>query len=150
MNSTDPTHITLPGKLSSKTTLAPLFWDLMEFEPNEFTGDHCMICGRTSPLNNHHMVKRSAGNLILEDGSIVPKPEITLCGIGYNLRDADGNYYCHGKAHNGLLFFRNNDGVLEFLDLTSPEFETNPWETHHVITYQEALEMNGWRPVYGY
>ena len=147
MNSHDPVHIELPGKLSSKTTLAPIFWPLLEFGEREYVSDHCLICGRANPLNNHHIVRKSAGNIVLENGEKVAKPLITLCGFGNHLRDADGRYYCHGKAHNGLLFFRNNNGRLEYLDLTLPEFETVSSEE---ITYQKALTLNGWRPIYGY
>lgn len=44
--------------------------------------DRCVICGRRYPLNQHHIVPRSAGNLFDEDGNKLPKPTITLCGIG--------------------------------------------------------------------
>lgn len=60
--------------------------------------DHCVVCGRTYPLNRHHVVPRSAGELHV-DGRMVPKPTITLCGCG----NASG---CHGKAHSHRLHFR--------------------------------------------
>ena len=41
----------------------------------------CAVCGRAAPLNQHHMVRRSAGAMF-RDGVEVPKPTITLCGLG--------------------------------------------------------------------
>lgn len=140
--------VEIPFELSTKSTLAPIYWPLMLLDDHK--AEFCLICGRAKPLNDHHIVFRSAGNLIKLDGTVVPKPVITLCGFGNIEGDADGNFYCHGKAHNGLLFFRNNDQVLEFLDLTSPEFWSESEKTFHEVSYLEALSMNGWRPVYGY
>lgn len=60
--------------------------------------DHCVVCGRTRPLNQHHVVRRGAGNLY-RDGARLDKPTLTLCGSG----NASG---CHGLAHEGRLHFR--------------------------------------------
>lgn len=111
---------------------------------------HCAICGRPAPLNQHHMVRRGAGTLH-RGGVEVPKPTITLCGYGNNLRDADGRYWCHGLAHHQMLHFRWVDdeptrptdqnehppcaGHLEYLRTAEP------------TDYQVALGMDGWRRV---
>lgn len=95
----------------------------------------CAICGRTYPLNKHHIVRRSAGKMFDEDGREIEKPTITLCGFGNNLKDADGREYCHGLAHHNRLHFRWNEDV-------------NWWEyliTEEPVKYSKALEMEGWR-----
>lgn len=112
--------------------------------------DHCAICGRPGPLNQHHMVRRGAGALY-RGGVEVPKPTITLCGYGNNLRDADGRYYCHGLAHHLMLHFRWVDDAP-----TRPALATeHPPCAGHVeyiktaepTDYQTALGMEGWRRV---
>ena len=114
----------------SKTTLARMYWPLMELESTR--GDRCEVCGRAWPLNSHHIVRRGAGNLYA-DGKPLPKPTITLCGMGNVLRDADGRLYCHGAAHSGMLHFRNNHGQREYL-FTDP------------MPYFEALQVEeGWK-----
>lgn len=96
------------------------------------------------------MVFRSAGRLY-RGGREVPKPTITLCGFGNNLRDADGRYYCHGLAHHRMLHFRwvlaparfqedngmaqMGGGHLEYIRTDGP------------TKYAEALEMQGWKKV---
>lgn len=67
--------------------------------------DHCAICGRAWPLNQHHVVRRGAGE-VYRHGVPLPKPTITLCGSGNALADADGRRYCHGMAHHQMLHFR--------------------------------------------
>ena len=118
----------------SKTTLSEIWWPLMGKEFPRL--DPCAICGRTSPLNEHHIVKRSAGKLFDEQGREVAKPTITLCGIGNHGGDGSGRLYCHGKAHAGLLHFRwvgdDETGHLEHLLLTEP------------TDYLTALGMQGW------
>ena len=113
----------------------------------------CAVCGRPYPLNQHHMVRRGAGKLY-RDGIELPKPTITLCGLGNHLRDADGRYYCHGLAHANMLHFRwvpgetvpghfgnygrmegGVGGYLEYLLLEVP------------ASYADALGMDGWRPL---
>lgn len=91
----------------------------------------CAVCGRRFPLEQHHIVWRSWGK-VFKDGKEVRKPTITLCGFGNNLRDADGRYYCHGKAHHRMLHFKY-DGALMCL------------ETEEPVSYQDALGMEGWR-----
>lgn len=96
----------------------------------------CAVCGRPHPLEQHHVVFRSAGTAYGEDGCELVKPTVTLCGFGNNLRDADGRYYCHGLAHARRLHFRWVDdgwGHWEYLLLEEP------------ASYEDALEMGGWR-----
>jgi hypothetical protein len=95
--------------------------------------DHCAICGRLHPIEQHHMVRRSAGELF-RHGKKVPKPTITLCGFGNTLKDPDGRFYCHGMAHAHMLHFRFTDR-LEFLITKEP------------TDYLTALSMDGWMPV---
>ncbi len=110
----------------------------------------CAVCGRPAPLNQHHMVRRGAGALY-RDGVEVPKPTITLCGVGNHLADADGRPYCHGLAHANRLHFRwvegdwayagggdtmpSHGGHLEYILLDEP------------TDYLAALAMGGWRPL---
>ncbi len=91
----------------------------------------CLVCGRTHPLEQHHVVPRSAGRAF-EGGVELEKPALTLCGFGNNLRDADGREYCHGLAHHGRLHFRWN-GRWERLLTDAP------------TPYVDALAMDGWR-----
>lgn len=90
-------------------TLPVYLWPLMELESTK--ADRCEVCGRVSPLNQHHIVFRSAGRLY-RDGKELRKPTITLCGFGNNLKGPDG-YWCHGMAHHHRLHFRNNGGVRD-------------------------------------
>lgn len=122
------------------TTMAPMWWPLMECPTIRL--DRCAVCGRSWPLNQHHIVKRSAGQLV-RGGVVIPKPTITLCGSG----NASG---CHGLAHQGRLHFRwveadagregwylthVKGGHLEYLLTDEPE------------SYLDALKMDGWRPL---
>lgn len=122
------------------TTLPEIWWPLMR-SPSVIT-PWCCVCGRTGHLEQHHIVKRSAGQLVMH-GHVMPKPVVTLCGHG----NVDG---CHGLAHQGRLHFRWVDadagqegwylthgegGHLEYLLLDEP------------AKYEEALEMDGWVPV---
>lgn len=114
-----------------RDTLPQYLRPLMELDSTR--SDCCEVCGRTSPLNQHHIVFRSAGRLF-RDGREVPKPTITLCGFGNNLRDSDGRYYCHGMAHQHMLHFRNHDGMREYIITDEP---TDEWS---------ALQIEeGWR-----
>lgn len=58
----------------------------------------CVVCGATWPLNQHHVIRRGAGN-VYRGGVALPKPTLTLCGSG----NAGG---CHGLAHSQRLHFR--------------------------------------------
>lgn len=53
---------------------------------------YCAVCGRTYPLNQHHVVRRGAGKMY-RGGVEVEKPTVTLCGFGNNLHDDDGRAY---------------------------------------------------------
>ncbi len=124
------------------TTLDRMYWPLMHIdaETKAAIADSrcCVVCGRTWPLNRHHIVARSAGELY-EDGRKLPKAVAMLCGQGNNLygTSPDGTrvMYCHGRAHHRMLHFRNDRGALEVL------------ETEEPTDYLTALEMEGWREV---
>lgn len=122
--------------VGSKTPPAPhgtvprYLWPLMELRSTK--SDRCEVCGRRSPLNQHHIVFRSQGKLYDADGNEIPKPTITLCGFGNNLRDVDGRFFCHGMAHHHMLHFRNNGGHREYLITDKP---INEWD---------ALKLDGW------
>lgn len=97
--------------------------------------DRCLVCGAASPLDQHHVVPRSAGKAYDETGRELRKPTVTLCGPG----NAGG---CHGLAHGRKLHFRwaegkNNEGHWEFL------------LTPNATKYQDALELDGWRRLGG-
>lgn len=129
--------------MARTTTLDRVYQPLMQAPTIRL--DRCAICGRTWPLNQHHLVWRSWGNLY-RDGVLVKKPTITLCGDGNNLYglDANGNRvkWCHGKAHHRYIHFRwaphpeyANAGHLEYIELDEP------------TKYQDAVAMDGWRPL---
>lgn len=108
------------------TDTMPLMWrDLMDAP--SIKADCCVVCGRNRPLNQHHIVPRSAGKLFDENGREIAKPTVTLCGNG----NTSG---CHGKAHSGLLHFRYRDG-LEYLMPGSP------------CDRLTALGLEGWRRI---
>lgn len=111
--------------MASVSTMADMWRPLMDAPSIETRW--CAVCGRTWPLNRHHMVARSAGKLY-RDGAEVPKPTIVLCGSG----NASG---CHGLAHQHRLHFRWNGERVEYLLTSEP------------VGYLEALDMDGWRPV---
>ena len=109
-------------------------------------------CGRTAPLNKHHVVRRGAGRLYRR-GVEVPKPTVTLCGFGNNLSDADGRPYCHGLAHANRLQFRWVRGQTKrgnFGTYTTMESTVGGhWEyllLDEPCDYLTALSMGGWRP----
>ena len=133
--------------MSGVTTLPELWHPLMKSPSIRL--QRCAICGRYEPLNRHHMVKRSAGELYFQ-GHALEKPTITLCGFGNHLKDADGRFFCHGLAHANRLHFRwvptrtDNKGAvfgealfcgghLEYLLLDTP------------TDYLTALSMKGWK-----
>lgn len=130
----------------AKTTLPPMWWPLME--AGDRTPGHCIVCCRTNPTEKHHPVKRSAGEMIdPATGEKRRKPVFELCGFGNNEKDPDGRWYCHGKAHAGLLFFRYESGCVEFFDIT-PEWR-DEWERTEgrLFGYIDALKTEGWRPI---
>ncbi len=107
----------------------------------------CAICGRPAPLNRHHIVRRGAGKLY-RNGIEIPKPTIVLCGIGNNLKDADGRFFCHGLAHANRLHFRWVRGYDRF-NRPKPQ-GAGHWEyivLSEPTAYEKALEMDGWQPL---
>lgn len=142
-----------PSGADSKTTLARVYWPLMQ-GPSMVAG-RCFICGRRSPLEQHHYVWRSWGKFY-KGGVELRKPTITLCGFGNNERDANGRPYCHGLAHARKLHFRFI-GPTDYSDYSrrhSIKRET-AWgggRLQYLITeeptdYMDALDMEGWRNV---
>lgn len=110
--------------------------------------DRCAVCGRTSPLNQHHVVRRSAGRAFDDSGHELKAPTVTLCGLGNGLSDADGREFCHGRAHHGKLHFRWVKTVTKRSGALSDTFTGGHWEvldTEEPCGYQEALGMEGWR-----
>lgn len=116
---------------------------------------YCAVCGRTSPLNQHHVVKRSDGELFDEHGRKLRKPTVTLCGMG----NASG---CHGLAHAGLLFldYRPSWHRTKFARAGEMDYYGGHWEAL-LLTPEErdewqeanngrkldllaAREMEGW------
>jgi len=95
---------------------------------------YCAVCGRSWPLNFHHLVWRGWGQVV-RNGKVLDSPMISLCGNGSHLGASGSAEYCHGKAHHRMLHFRNDRGRLEFIELEMP---TN---------YLDALEMEGWEPL---
>jgi len=124
--------------MAGVTTMQRVYWPLMHLDPKVAeaiaNSDRCVVCGRAYPLNRHHIIPRSAGELY-ENGRKVEKRLIVLCGFGSNLSDADGRMYCHGRAHHRMLHFRNDRGRLEFLFTDEP------------TRYAAALEADGWMPL---
>lgn len=87
------------------------------------------------------------------NGVRLPKPTLMLCGSG----NASG---CHGKAHQGRLHFRYvkqpwQEGWKPLRPQTFGYYDGEPsrgghWEyleTEEPCKYQEALDMDGWKPV---
>lgn len=118
--------------MSSVTTLDKIWQPLMDGP--SIRADHCVVCGMRGPVEMHHIVRRSQGQLV-RDGKVVPKPVIPLCGRG-NILSMGGRPFCHGLAHHNMLHFRFRDGRYEFL------------RTHEPTKYQDALEMPGWAPLH--
>lgn len=108
----------------ARATTMPRLWRPLMDAPSVET-PFCCACGRAWPLNRHHVVPRSKGELWRE-GRRLPKPTVVLCGSG----NASG---CHGKAHSGRLHFRCEGGRMQLLETRVP------------VRYEEALEMEGWR-----
>ena len=132
----------------SKTTLPQMWWPLMGRPSLRLP--RCPVCGRTSPLEQHHPVRRGAGKLFDANGREVPKPTITLCGFGNNRMDADGRPYCHGLANEGRLHFRWTEtrGLDSSLASFPAPGEGGHWEyllPDEPCDYLTALGMDGWR-----
>jgi len=130
--------------MAKVTTLDEIYHPLMNAPTIRM--DRCAVCGRTWPLNQHHIVFRSQGQLV-RDGKVIEKPTITLCGMGNDLYgmapDGTRVMWCHGKAHHRLMYFRwvphpeyANAGHLEVIELDEP------------AKYEEVLATEeGWRPL---
>lgn len=121
----------------SKSTLPEFLRPLMGKPSIKLS--RCAVCGRISPIEQHHIVRRGAGKYFDERGHEVKKPTITLCGFGNNLSDADGNPYCHGLAHHNRLHFRWVDHKVMVC--------AGHWEyliTDEPVDYLTALDMKGW------
>ena len=107
-----------------------------------FDPPRCAVCGRTWPVEKHHIVKRSAGEWV-RNGREMEKPTVMLCGSGNNLKDANGRYFCHGRAEHRMLHFRW---------IPSEYFAEGHWEylvTKVPMKYQLALNLGGWRELKG-
>ena len=128
--------------------MSKLYWPLMRSPSIKL--DHCAVCGRPAPLEQHHMVFRSAGEMYV-NGIRKPHPCISLCGFGNNLKDADGRYYCHGLAHHRMLHFRWIDAKPQLPDMNGgANFGTGHLEflvTDEPTKYADALEMDGWKRI---
>ena len=128
-----------------KTTLPEMYHELMKAP--SIVLDHCAVCGKFPANNQHHLVRRNAGELYKE-GYKLKKPTITLCG--------SGTTGCHGLAHQNRLHFRwvdceavpggfgnfrrmnsGSGGHLEYLLTADP------------VSYQTALSLDGWRRIGG-
>ena len=124
----------------AKVTTLPAMYQPMMGKPSVRMA-RCAVCGRTWPLEQQHVVFRSAGKMFVE-GREIEKPTITLCGFGNNLQDADGREYCHGLAHHRRLYFRwVDDGAIAC---------ACHWEyirLDEACDYLTALRMDGWRPL---
>lgn len=112
--------------MAGVTTMDRLLWPLMDGP--SIRSDRCVVCGRRAPLEQHHVVYRSQGELY-RDGRRLTKPTLTLCGLG-NLQGFPP--YCHGLAHARRLHFRFEDGLWQVL------------YTDVSTRYEAALQMGGW------
>lgn len=147
--------------LVDKSTLEPIYRPLMD-GPSMIAG-RCFICGRRSPLEQHHYVWRSWGKLYRR-GLEMRKPTITLCGFGSNLYmtvpDKDGKLRkvksCHGMAHHKMLHFRfvpSNSERSNGWNRASDYKPNGAGRLQYLITdepteYVEALDMDGWKNVH--
>lgn len=118
--------------MAPATTLDRDLWPLMDGP--SIKADACVVCGAIRPLNQHHVVRRSAGQLV-KDGKPLPKPTLTLCGTGNILAALGGRPLCHGLAHHLMLHFRFAEGRWEYLRTKEP------------TRYESALAMDGWAPL---
>lgn len=132
----------------AKVTTLPAMYQPMMGKPSVRMA-RCAVCGRTWPLEQHHVVFRSAGKMFVE-GREIEKPTITLCGFGNNLQDADGREYCHGLAHHNRLHFRWVDTEQPSGALGDMPFPVKGGHWEYLMLdeprdYLAALAMGGWR-----
>ncbi len=123
------------------TTLSQELQPLME--GTSISLNHCAICGRSWPLNNHHIVRRSQG-VFYRAGVKIPKPTITLCGSG----NTSG---CHGLAHQNRLHFRWVKSAQPADTYGMKTISAGHWE--YVLCecstkYRDALKRTGWKRIY--
>lgn len=123
-------------------TMPRIYWELML--ASTVRKRYCCVCGMNNPLNQHHIVPRSRGNLVDPHGMELVKPTVTLCGNG----NASG---CHKLAHSGMLHFRwfPKDARNVFGD---PMGMQGLGRLHYLITdeptdYVEAYGMDWWQPI---
>lgn len=129
-----------------KTTLAAMYQPLMGKPSHK--APFCSICGRIDPLEQHHIVKRSAGKMYDDAGHELEKPTITLCGFGNHGADADGLPYCHGLAHANRLHFRWAETITKPKGNGDYSLLGGHWEyllLDEPTDYLTALEMDGWK-----
>lgn len=107
----------------------------------------CVVCGASGPLNQHHVVRRGAGNMY-RGGVKLPKPTLTLCGSG----NTSG---CHGLAHQNRLFFRwvkTDQPMGSTLSLRAVTCYGGHWEylvTEEPVKALSAYGMDGWQRLPG-
>lgn len=142
----------------SKTTLPPLWWPLVFCESPLLhrggeRGCECAVCGATYPLNEHHIVPKARGKILLLDGTKIELPTITLCGIGNHGKGPLGYPYCHGMCHMDRLHFRamRTEEHPIVYDLGGKELLVHVRKslefliTDRPVKYQTALMLEGWR-----
>ena len=133
----------------SKTTMAEEWCKLMQAPTYRFPV--CAVCGRPQPLNQHHIVRRSAGEYYCH-GKKMPKPTLTLCGLGNYLADDWGRYYCHGLAHHEMLHFlyvpeKRSQNPSVGKDAKALGGHLEYLRTEKPTKYIEALKMDGWKRI---
>lgn len=105
----------------------------------------CVVCGKAWPLNQHHVVRRSAGKLY-KQGVELPKPTLTLCGNG----NVSG---CHGLAHQQRLFFRWVPEQVEQHGYDMVRLPSGHWEYREFKEPTKALKAygtkSGWKRCLG-
>lgn len=121
-------------------TIAAMYLPMMGKPSIDNEARVCCVCGKPA-TDKHHIVKRSAG-ILVRLGLVVKKPTVRLCGCG----NASG---CHGLAHANRLHFRWAEAVCT--EKSSGYVTTGGhWEyllTDEPTKYQEALGVDGWRPL---
>ncbi len=105
---------------------------------------YCAVCGARGHLEQHHVVRRGAGKLF-RGGREVPKPTVTLCGMG----NTSG---CHGLAHQNRLHFRWVETGQEVDPYSHATTAGGHWERavfDEPVDYLTALGRGEWLPLLG-
>jgi hypothetical protein len=68
-----------------------------------------------------------------------PSAKVLVCGFGNNLRDADGRWWCHGRAHQRREAFGDPRGLIVSRHGTAGTTLLRP-----VFYYQPSLARVGW------